>query len=277
MITILTVTDKPPQNKHEKIRAVFKPCTVSATQISEKNFSLLHIRYQRHRGSIRFKKIYPLALGSPKEILCSAELDLSGTPFVRFENHELTERIFFNAVRFMLKNFDFKPEELSLTLYDSEGKFSYFAEFLLQYAVNVTVITNAVLFYEKEAQRYMDTFGASLRIQSQINDSVPFLISPSCISQTLPLEQSTLVFTPYRPSVSLNGLIFDTMTIQSPPIFQRLKPDEIDDLTFLSALYSLELCRELGKLNPNGFEICGQSYTLAQCTTFCKKHIKPLR
>ncbi|MGN0536762.1 MAG: hypothetical protein ACI4M3_02150 [Acutalibacteraceae bacterium] len=274
MITVLSVTDKPPQNIHEKIRAVFKPCTVSATQISEKNFSLLHIRYQRHRGGIRFKKIYPLALGSPKEIICSAELDLSGTPFVRFENHELTERLFFNFIRSMFKNLNFKPENLSLTLYDLEGKFSYLAEFLLQYAVDVTVITNATEFYEKEAQRYMDNFGASLRIQSQINGFVPFLISPSRIGQTLPLEQNTLVFTPYKPSVGLNGLVFDKMTVQPPPIFQRLKPDEVDSLTFLSALYSLEFCRELGKLKPNGFEICGQPYTLAQCITFCQKHIR---
>lgn len=274
MITVLSVTDKPPQNIHEKIRAVFKPCTVSATQISEKNFSLLHIRYQRHRGGIRFKKIYPLALGSPKEIICSAELDLSGTPFVRFENHELTERLFFNAVRSIFKSLNFKPENLSLTLYDSEGKFSYFAEFLLQYAVDVTVITNATEFYEKEAHRYMDNFGASLRIQSQINGSVSFLVSPSRMGQTLPLEQNTLVFTPYKPSVGLNGLVFDKMTVQPPPIFQRLKPDEVDNLTFLSALYSLEFCRELGKLKPNGFEICGQPYTLAQCIAFCQKHIR---
>ncbi len=274
MITVLSITEHPPQNIREKIRAVFKPCTVSATEVSDKNVSLLHIRYQRHRGNIRFKKIYPLTLGGPKEILCSPQLDLSGTPFVRFENNELTERLFFNAVRFLFKNINLSPEKLTLTLYDLNGNFSYFAELLLQYAVNVTVVTNAETFYEKEAQRYMDTFGASLRIQSQTYGSVPLLVAPDCIGQSLLLDQKSLIFTPYKPAVGLNGLIFDKMIVCPPPFFQRLKPAEIDDLTFLSALYSLEFCRELGKLRPNGFEICGQPYTLRQCIALCRKHIE---
>lgn len=273
MITVLSVTDKPPKNLHEKIQAFFHPYSVSATQVSEKNLSLLHIRYQHRHGRIRFKKISHLAVGSSKEILCSPHLNLNNTPFVRFENQDLTQRFFFNALRFMLKNLDFSPEELSPTLYDPEGKFAHIAELLLQYAVQVSVITDAADFYEKEAQRCMNTFGASLRIQAQPSRAISILISPCRINQPLPLESGGLTFTPYKPIVRLNGLIFDKITVELPPPFERLKPAEIDSLTFLSAFYSLEFCHELGKLMPSGFEICNKPYTLAQCINLCQKYI----
>lgn len=274
MITVLSLSDDIPRHFFWKIKALFKPCTISATLTSDKKISVLHIRYLRHRGSIKFKKIYSFALGSPKEILCRSDIDLSNTPFVRFESNELSLRLFYNSVRSILKTASLAPEHTQLTLYDEKGEYSYFAELLLQYASQVRVITDAREYYEKEAQRYMDTFGASLIIQRTLQNRAGILISPSRLHSLIPLEYDDIVFTPEPPAVGLRGIVFERMMLCPPPSLLRLKPDEIDDITFLSALYTLEYHHEIAKIPIRGFETCGKTKTLAQCSDICRRRFE---
>lgn len=274
MITVLSLSDDIPRHFFGKIKAFFKPCTVSATLASDKEFSVLHIRYLRHRGNINFKKIYSFALGSPKEILCRSDIDLSNTPFVRFDDNKLSLRLFYNSVRNILKTAALTPEHTQLTLYDEKGEYSYFAEFLLQYASQVRVITEAREYYEKEAQRYMDTFGASLIIQKKLQSRAGILVSPSRLHSPIPLEHDDIVFTPEPPAVGLRGIVFERMTLRPPPALLRLKPDEIDDMTFLSALYALEYRHEISKIPVQGFETCGKIKTLNQCSEICKRRFQ---
>ncbi len=253
MLTVLNIEKNSSKNFMQKIKSLFRPYEISAAVKKQNKISVLYIKYRLNRGKINYKKIYDYAIGAPKTVLCSGELELENTPFRRFESIEYACVMMQNAVCDILKRADVSPDSLKIAYYDPMADHPLFAEKLSEFTSQLMVITNMPGFYEKESERLSDSIGVSLIVSDspeRLSDC-DILISPERIETKLPLSEKTIVFTSARPSVSLKGTVLYEYFPEFPYKYQRLRPENIDGFYFLSALYTLCGVKELGKLIPS--------------------------
>ena len=201
MLTVLNIEKNSSKNFMQKIKSLFRPYEISAAVKKQNKISVLYIKYRLNRGKINYKKIYDYAIGAPKTVLCSGELELENTPFRRFESIEYACVMMQNAVCDILKRADVSPDSLKIAYYDPMADHPLFAEKLSEFTSQLMVITNMPGFYEKESERLSDSIGVSFIVSDspeRLSDC-DILISPERIETKLPLSEKTIVFTRARP------------------------------------------------------------------------------
>ncbi len=252
MITVLDVVRNNNDTLMKKIRSVFKPYDIYTKVKKQNKCSVLYIRYSQNRGKVRYKKIYPYTIGSPKTILCSRELDLSGSPFSRFEDKEFNILMMQNFVCELLKSASPDPKRIKLAYLDRQGEYPMFAQKLLDYTASLTVVTDMPRFYENESDRIYESCGVPLIVSDSIEKlkGQDVIISPRAIDITLPVTTDTLLFTAEKPLVSLKGIVISEYLAEIPYRYKRLLPKGTDEMYFMSALYSLCSAGELASIVP---------------------------
>ncbi len=252
MLITLDVEDCRSGRFSRRLRSLFRPYELNARIKKQSKISVLQLRYKKYRGRIRFKKIYPYTIGCSKTILCSKDTDLSDTPFERFESNELTQKLMTNYVCGLLEHINESSGEIRTAYYDPDGEHPMIAQELLRHVPELTVVTNTPRFYEREADRLMDEYGMSLIVSNTIDalTDCQLLVSSTAVDITLPLPLDAVVFAPEPPSVSLRNTVIHSYEVVVPYKYRRLKPDGMDDIYFLSALYSLCGVKEAEDIIP---------------------------
>lgn len=261
MLTVLEIEKNSNKTLMQKIISLFRPYEISTATKKHNKIFVLYIKYRLNRGRIRYNKIYNYALCAPKTVLCSSELELENTPFSRFENDEYACIMMQNAVCDILGKADISPDSVKIAYYDPMADAPLFTEKLSDFTSQLTVITNMPKFYEKESERLSESIGASFTVNNspeRLSDC-DILICPKRIDTKLPVSEKTIIFTTSKPAVSLRGTVIYEFFPEIPYKYQRLKPESLDSLYFLSALYSLCGVKELGKLIPAA---CGDGQIL---------------
>ena len=252
MLVILDVQKNYSNSFSDKVKSLFKPYKINSDIITKSELAVLYIRYIQKRGNIRFNKIYEYTVGAPKTILCSDKLSLNNTPFKRFESDEFNIQMMKNFITDILQTADIAPSKLKISFYDPNAEYPLFAEKLLNYTSELTVVSNMPKFYENESERHMNECGVSMIVSNSPEKLTPcdILIAPSTIKNPLPTMSSSIVFTGHKPLVSISGTVITKYLPEFPSEYTDIKPSCIDDFYFLSALYTLCGIIELEKLNP---------------------------
>ena len=261
MLTVLEIERNNNKTFMQKIASLFHPYDISTTIKKHNKISVLCIKYRLNRGKIRYKKIYDYAICAPKTVICSNELELENTPFSRFESDEYARIMMQNAVCDILGRAAVSPNSLRIAYYDPMADAPLFTEKLSEFTSQLMVITNMPRFYEKESERLSESIGASFTVNNspeRLSDC-DILICPKRIDTKLPVSEKTIIFTSSKPAVSLKGTVIYEFFPEFPYKYQRLKPESIDGVYFLSALYSLGGAKELAKLVPAA---CGDGQIL---------------
>lgn len=252
MIVILDVQKNTDHSFKENLKSLFRPYKIHADIITKNELAVLHILYIQNRGRIRFNKIYEYTVGAPKTILCSDELSLKDTPFIRFESDEFNICMMKNFIVNMLQTADIPPSQLKISFFDPNAEYPLFAEKLLDYTSELTVVSNMPKFYENESERHMNERGISMIVSNSVSKLSPcdILISPSKINVNIPTTSSSLIFTGHKPLVNVKGTVITKYIPEFPAEYYEIKPDRTDGFYFLSALYTMCGEIELEKLIP---------------------------
>lgn len=252
MLVVLEVQKIYSKDLKHKIKSFFHPYSITKKIMSKGDVSVLNICYQQYHGGIRFNKIYDHTIGESKTILCSNDISLKDTPFTRFNRNEFNIKMMENFVCDVLRQCADRCENLKISFYDPDAEYPLFAEKILEYVPSITVVSNMPRFYENESERMMNKIGASYIVSNSLERLAPcdILICPSKIKVHLPTARDTLIFTSYKPLVSTSGIVVTGYYPEFPQKYQDLKPDCVDELYFLSALYTLCDKVGLGNLMP---------------------------
>lgn len=252
MLVILDVRKNEDDSFRDKIKSVFHPYKINADIITKNEIAVLHILYIQKRGHIRFNKIYEYTIGAPKTILCSDKISLKDTPFIRFESDEFNIQMMKNFIINALKSADIPPTQLKISFYDPNAEYPLFAERLLDYTSELTVVSNMPKFYENESDRHMNERGIPMIVSNSLSKLTPcdILIAPSKIKTKLPSVPSSLVFTSHKPLVNISGMVITKYIPEFPTEYYEIKPGHTDSFYFMSALYTLCGITELDKLMP---------------------------
>ncbi len=259
MMTLLNIEQVKNKNILDAFLSLFRPYSIETELKENDDASVLSITYLQRRGTVRFNKIYEHCIGRRKTILCDEKLNLFNTHFKRFNSLTFKKRLLENYICSILDSADFPPSELEISYYDPKAESPSFAEKLLKYTSRLTVVSNMPRFYENEAERLAEKYGASMLVSNSVEKLVPcsILIAPTIIKESLPTVSSSLIFTLKRPPIPVSGNIITDYTAALPEKYAALKPDFVDDIYFMSGLYSLCSAYELGEIIPTG---CGNQF-----------------
>lgn len=255
MITALTIKHEQPNGFRQKIRSLFSPYEINVKKIDDDYLGLdmIHITYIQKSGYVRFNKIKKAVRTDFSETLCLRSEKLPRKlGFKRFESPIFTRRLCINAAENYIKNLNRDPNELKISLFDPSGKFSFAAERLIKYTNSLQIATNAEKFYQAENERFMREYGASVLIHSNFYDVIPcdVLIAPQTITMPISCGNTMIIFTGSRPKVPVCGIVHDNFDVRLPVCLEEIKPKELSDTYFLSALYTLGKMKWLENLKP---------------------------
>ena len=252
MIYTLNVERFRPRGLSDRISSIFSPCRLSARIKKHHHISVLQLRYTAMRGKIRFGMIYPYLKGSSGVVLCDESTDLSGSRLTRFESDDFSAVMMTSFLRAALKD---NPNKSGLrcAYYDPMGKRPEIAEQLLEFLPELTVVTEMPKYYEIFADSLMDEKGLSLTVSNdpQLLAERQLIVTSCAIDCELPISSVSLVFSPSKPLVPCRFTLLWDYHVEAPYKFMRLRPDGLDEMYFLSALYSLGNAKELENLIPN--------------------------
>ncbi len=252
MIVALNIVKSQNNSFFEKFKSVFKPYDIYTDIISRNDIKILYIKYIQKRKKVNFKKIYECTIGYPKTIICSDKISLENTSFKRFKSNDFNVVMMKNFIMDILKSSDIAPSRLKISFYDPNAEYPLFAEELLDYTSQLTIVSNMPRFYENESERYMNEHGISVIVSNSVSKLMPcdILIAPSEIKCIIPTASSSLIFTSYRPSVPVSGTVMTQYIPEFPYEYSDLKPDFVDGFYFLSALYTMCGLTKLEDLIP---------------------------
>lgn len=252
MLIVLDVKKEEASTPLKKIRALFRPYMITANIRKQNKISVLYLHYRAYRGDIRFKRIYDYAIGVPKTILCHQDISLDNTPFKRFDNKAYPLILMENFITEVLSGLSDPSDRLSIGYYDPMAEHPLFIEKLLTFTSHITVVSNMPRFYERESERLMNSIGVPVVVSNSPErlSACNLVICPDTITTHIPTSERTIVFTSSEPSVSVKGTVIFNYYPEFPFKYQRLLPADIDEVYFLSALYSLCGANELASLIP---------------------------
>ncbi len=252
MIAVLSVVKHPPATRWARFKARFHPYEITAGLRKHRKTSVLQVKYEIYRGGLQWQKLLPYLAGCRKQLLCDPDIDLSGTSFTRFENTAYTLRLMQNFVVTMLEQAAVSPHDLKIAYYDPMAVYPEMVTALASYTSCLTIVTDMPRFYENQSDRLMSLYGIPLSISNCVEALAgsDLILSTEVIDAPWPLTAQSIVFTVKPPLVSLKGTILSDYRVDLPYPYQRLKPPKVNNVYFLSALYSLCGVKDIEKLVP---------------------------
>lgn len=245
---MLIILDAQKHTNHtfsQKIKSFFRPCEIRVTLKSQSGISLAYIQYHYYRGNINFKKIAPLIGGCSKNILCNENFPIQNTNFKRFDSYDFDIKMMQNFILSVLENSDIPPDKLSIGYFDPKAEYYDFVRQILKYSSRLVVFTDMPKFYENLSE---NSFIVSNSTKTLYDCDI--LICPAVIERPVSIKNNSIVFTVKNPLFSVNGTVISLYHIDFPRFFSELKPENLSESYFLSALYSIYRIKQLGEIIP---------------------------
>ncbi len=160
-------------------------------------------------------------------------------------------------------------KKANIGIYNPSGKCNII-DILGKFSRNINVFSNNIDFYNAKAEELLENFGIyiSLKSKTSILKSCNIIYAPQKIKDYIPTSNKTFIFTPFKPAVSLNGFIVSNFELTLPAKFKSLKPTNLSDTYFASALLELENCENLKKESPTIYKSSGKSFTPLEIARF---------
>ncbi len=229
---------------------------------------LKQITYTSYSGKIKLDKTDSIIGAQRNKLLCSDKLSFPAeSGYRRFYSTDFTKRLCTNMSLSVLQEFKY-PEKIRVGIYDPDGDSHDILLHILKICSDVTVVTNNGDSYRCELERAMDELGATAVITKNIDDlsDCEFIIAPCVIDEKLPIRNYTIVMTLENPKVPISGFIYYKYYLKMPNGFDSLKPKELEEDYFCSALYTLAFQYELGSIVPT---LCRNSSTSQTVKSLC--------
>lgn len=278
MVTALTIKKQAPLSFSQRIKSLFAPYEIEGRHYTDKatGLNLIHITYTQKFGSVRFDRIKRFAKISFIDTVCDKNLRLpQKLGFTRFFDNKLMNRYAVSFALLTLEQAKINPHKIRLCLYDPYGLYVSYVQQLLQYSSVLKIYTKQDELYLSESSKAYAYCGVSPIICDSIQALAPcdILIAPYKIKQPVPTDKRTVIFTSGQPSSPVNGIIFDSYIAKLPSALKKIKPAELDDTYFMSALYSAGGLDWLGSTAPDQCINSGNILSFEDCAKMLRSLI----
>lgn len=253
MITALTV--RVPERR-KGIRGFFDRFRQDKADVQVKRARgvyLKHITYISYSGKIKTERINEIVGAQRNHLLCLPSLKFpENSGYKRFYLPEFSARLCTNMALYVLSRC-VNPTRLKIGVYDPNACECDFLHSLMEYVSDVVVVTEEAEKYRAVVDEIMDEQGASAMVTKQTDElcNCNMIIAPYAITEKLPISNEALVLTGEAPKEQTSGLVYYKYYFKMPNGFDRIKPSELDEEYFCSALYTLGRQYQLGSIVPS--------------------------
>lgn len=251
MLTALSVVVPNEKNKFQKLLHKLKKDKVEIKIERARGVFLKHIIYTSYSKTLRLELLDEAVAGQKARLLCSKKLEFpANSVFKRFESKAFSARLCTNMALQIIRNC--KDAEFKIGIYDSMGKHSDFLVWLLKCCADVVVYTTNSEPYINANQEALDESGASAMITKSLDElyDCNLIIAPDTIKDRIVVNEKCVILTVSKPAESINGQVYYKYHFRMPNGFEKIKPEELDEEYFCSALYTLANQYELGSIVP---------------------------
>lgn len=211
-----------------------------------------HITYLNRRGKPDIGKIDKLVGAQRNHLLCDENISFpENSGYKRFYSSAFSARLCTNMALYAVSKCK-NPENLTIGVYDPSGSLHGFLLGILRFCCDVYVVTDNPQSYCHELDEAMNELGAAAVVTKQRDElrRCDLIAAPSQICEKLPLREDAVVLTGAAPKENIKGLVYSKYYFKMPNGFDRIKPAELEEDYFCSALYSLGSQYELGSIIP---------------------------
>ncbi len=214
--------------------------------------SLRHITYTSYSGEVRLDRADRLIGAQRSQLLCSDKLVFPvRSGYRRFSSRSFSARLCANMALEALRGCP-SAARLCCGIYDPRGVASDYLLRSLSYCVNPIVIEGDNDVYSLTRERALTELGATVTVTKNRAEleRCDFVLAPTGIDVPIQLKPEAVVLTAGEPSTPLNGEVYYQYSFRMPNGFDALKPKELSEEYFCSALYTLGAQYELGSIVP---------------------------
>lgn len=252
MITALSVIVPDKGKGLKKLINHLKKDRIIVQIKTARGVNLKHITYTSYSGKLKLEKVDKIVGAQRNHILCKQGLVFpKESGYRRFCSPAFTARLCINMAIYVLRNC-VCAGRLKLGIYDPDGVACDFLSLALRYCSDITVVTQNSDSYHEELNIAMEELGATAVITNRKYELIDcdFVVAPQNINEKLPIKRDALVLTNGCPKQHVQGLVYYKYYLRMPNGFDRIKPAELDEEYFCSALYTLGAQYELGSIVP---------------------------
>ena len=268
MLTALTVVNKWEKNFIKRIFSYIKGNKINVDVNEVRGVVLRHITYINRRGKINWSEIDKFVGIQRNHLLCSEYLKLpKSMGYKRFYSEDFLQRLCTNMALYILSKTE-NPQDLKVCLYDINGDSADILIKLLELCPETRVVTQNLDLYSKQGDMILEETGISPLVSCSTDclEDCDLLIAPCTIAEELPISSKTVTLTCHSPLVEQKGAIYFRYHFKMPNKFEALKPQELTDLYFASALYTKARQHQLGSIVPM---LCSNYASGARIESIC--------
>ncbi len=260
MITALNVEIPEKGRGFKKIINTIRRDSIIVELRRARGVCLKYITYRTYNGKIRLDRLDCVVGNQRGRLLCSKDYAFPPeSGYMRFCSSVFTARLCTNMSLEIIKRCS-HPENLKVGIYDPEAVMSDLLFYVLKYCFDVTVVTKEGEVYRCQLDKALDELGATAVITNREYElsECNFVIAPSNIKEPIPVKSNAFLLTNGQPKVQQSGMVYYKYYLRMPNGFVKIKPEELDEEYFCSALYTLENQYELGSIVPT---LCSNGIT----------------
>lgn len=252
MITALSISVPEHKKGIKGITDRLKKDRLNIEIKKARGVSLKHVTYTSYSGEVRLNKA-DRAVGSQRmQLLCSDKLIFPvKSGYRRFSSSDFSARLCTNMALEVLKKCK-RSASLKVGIYDKTAVACDCLVNILEYCSNVIVITQSSTPYYYMAEKALNELGATALITKSVADisNSDLVIAPTDIEEPLELRSDAVVLTVNPPKIKTGAAEYYRYNFRMPNGFDVIKPEELDEEYFCSALYTLGSQYELGSIVP---------------------------
>lgn len=252
MITAFSVTMPARRQGLRGWADKLKRDRVEVKTAQARGVTLRHVIYTSYSGEVKLDKTDGAVGAARGRLLCSEKLEFPpNSGYKRFASADFPARLCENFALSVLDHCS-NAAGLRVAVYDPLALHADFLLSVLERCGDVTVVTDCAAPYYSAAERALEELGAAATItrQRRALENRALIIAPQPVTEELPLCRGAVVLTVSRPRGSIGGEAFWHYRFKMPNGFSALRPAELSEEYFCSALYTLGAQYELGSILP---------------------------
>lgn len=256
MLTALSVNIPERADGLKRLRDRLRRDRVEVQVSRARGVSLRHITYTSYSGEVRLDRADRLIGASRSQLLCSEKLVFPlHSGYRRFSSRSFSSRLCANMALEILRLCP-SAANLRCGIYDPKGIASGYLLQSLSYCVNPVVIEGDNEIYSLARERALTELGATVTVTKNLSEleRCDFVLAPAGIDAELKLKPEAIILTSGEPSTQISGEVYYKYRFRMPNGFDALKPKELSEEYFCSALYTLGAQYELGSIVPLGVD-----------------------
>ena len=252
MMTALSVRVPEPKKGLRGWAEKLRGDRIEVKTCRARGVTLRHVIYTSYSGTVKLEKADEVIGMQRDRLLCSDKLEFPpSSGYRRFCSDAFAARLCTNFALGLLSDCA-GAGGMRTAIYDPAAAYAELLPYVLERCGDVSVVTDCYAPYLDAADCALQELGAAAvitRRREELSDR-ELIIAPAPVRELLPVSQRAVILTVSRPPVAVSGRAYWCYRFRTPNGFADIKPEELSEEYFCSALYTLAAQYELGSTVP---------------------------